>query len=77
MVDVIMKDNSKAQAKDVMPELIQSAVQDAIENPEGLDLNSSDGIEDVGWMITDYLEVVTKEKVDVQAVITELKRQLS
>lgn len=77
MVDVIMKDNSKAQAKDVMPELIQSAVQDAIENPEGLDLNSSDGIEDVGWKITDYLEVVTKEKVDVQAVITELKRQLS
>jgi hypothetical protein len=76
MVEVILRDNTTANAVDVIPELIKSAVQNAIENPEGLDLNSSDGIEDAGWKITDYLEVVTKEKVDVQAVITELKRQL-
>lgn len=76
MVEVILRDNTTANAVDVIPELIKSAVQNAIENPEGLDLNSSDGIEDAGWKITDYLEVVTKEKVDVQAIITELKRQL-
>lgn len=76
MVDVIMKDNSTANAVEVMPELIKSAVQNAIEIPEDLDLNSAEGIEDAGEQITDYLEVVTKEEVDVQAVIAELKRQL-
>lgn len=77
MVEVIMRDNSTANVVDVMPELIKSAVQNAIENSEGLDLNSTEGIEDAGEQIADYLEVVTKEKVDAQAVITELKRQLS
>ncbi|WP_180183209.1 hypothetical protein [Acinetobacter sp. YH01020] len=76
MTEVIMKDGTTVNAVDVMSELIKSAVQNAIENPEGLDLNSSDGIEDAGWKIADYLEVVTKEKVDAQAVITELKQQL-
>ncbi|WP_180155946.1 hypothetical protein [Acinetobacter sp. YH12045] len=76
MTEVIMKDGTTVNAVDVMSELIKSAVQNAIENPEDLDLNSSDGIEDVGWKIVDYLEVVTKEKVDAQAVITELKQQL-
>ena len=71
-----MPDNTTANAVDVMPELIKSAVQNAIENPEGLDLNSTAGIEGAGEQIADYLEVVTKEKVDIQAVITELKRQL-
>ena len=77
MVEVIMRDNSTANVVDVMPELIKSAVQNAIENSEGLDLNSTEGIEDAGEQIADYLEVVTKEKVDAQVVITELKRQLS
>jgi hypothetical protein len=76
MVEVIMQDNTTAQAKDVMPELIQSAVQNAIENPDGLDLNSTVGIEDAGEQIAYYLEAVTEEKVEVQAVIAELKRQL-
>ncbi|MFV5514003.1 hypothetical protein [Acinetobacter gerneri] len=77
MMEVILPDNTTANVVDAMQQLIESAVQNAIENPEGLDLNSSDGIEDAGWKITDYLEVVTKEKVDAQAVIGELKRQLS
>lgn len=77
MVEVIMRDNSTANAVDVMPELIKSAVQNAIENSEGLNLNSTEGIEGAGKQIADYLEVVTKEKVDAQAVVTELKRQLS
>lgn len=77
MVEVIMQDNTTAQASDVMPELIKSAVQNAIENSEGLDLNSTAGIEDAGEQIAEYLEAVTEEKVDIQAVIVELKRQLS
>ena len=76
MTDVIMPDNTTAEAKDVMPELIQSAVQNAIENPDGLNLRSKAGIEDAGEQIAYYLEIATGEKVDVQAVITELKRQL-
>ncbi|MFL9474585.1 hypothetical protein ACKER9_02075 [Acinetobacter baumannii] len=77
MMEVILPENTTTNVLDAMQQLIESAVQNAIENPEGLDLNSSDGIEDAGWKITDYLEVVTKEKVDAQAVIGELKRQLS
>jgi hypothetical protein len=77
MVEVIMRDNSTENAVDVMPELIRSAVQNAIENSEGLDLNSIAGVEDAGVLIADYLEVVTRVKVDVQAVIAELKQQLS
>ena len=76
MTDIIMPDNTTAEAKDVMPELIQSAVQNAIENPDGLNLRSKAGIEDAGEQIAYYLEIATGEKVDVQAVITELKRQL-
>lgn len=76
MVEVIMPDNTTASAVDVMPELIRSAVQNALENSEGLDLNSTTGIEDAGWKIADYLEVVTDEKIDAQAVIAELKRQI-
>ncbi|WP_034428995.1 hypothetical protein [Acinetobacter radioresistens] len=76
MMEVILPENTTTNVLDAMQQLIESAVQNAIENPEGLDLNSSDGIEDAGWKITDYLEVVTKEKVDAQVVITELKRQL-
>lgn len=76
MVEVIMPDNTTASAVDVMPELIRSAVQNALENSEGLDLNSTAGIEDAGWKIADYLEVVTDEKIDAQAVIAELKRQI-
>ncbi|EJO35105.1 hypothetical protein ACINWCA157_0553 [Acinetobacter radioresistens WC-A-157] len=75
-MEVILPENTTTNVLDAMQQLIESAVQNAIENPEGLDLNSSDGIEDAGWKITDYLEVVTKEKVDAQVVITELKRQL-
>lgn len=76
MTDVIMHDNTTAEAKDVMPELIQSAVQNAIENPDGLNLRSKAGIEDAGEQIAYYLEISTGEKINVQAVITELKRQL-
>lgn len=76
MMEVILPENTTTNVLDAMQQLIESAVQNAIENPEGLDLNSSDGIEDAGWKIADYLEVVTKEKVDAQAVITELKQQL-
>lgn len=76
MTDVIMPDNTTAEAKDVMPELIQSAVQNAIENPDGLNLGSKAGIEDAGEQIAYYLEISTGEKINVQAVITELKRQL-
>ncbi len=77
MMEVILPENTTTNVLDAMQQLIESAVQNAIKNPEGLDLNSSDGIEDAGGEITDYLEVVTKEKVDAQAVIGELKRQLS
>lgn len=76
MVEVIMPDNTTANAVEVLPELIKSAVQNALENSEGLDLNSTAGIEDAGWKIADYLEVVTDEKIDAQAVIAELKRQI-
>jgi len=76
MTDVIMPDNTTAEAKDVMLELIQSAVQNAIENPDGLNLKSRSGIEDAGEQIAYYLEISTGEKINVQAVITELKRQL-
>lgn len=77
MMEVILPDNTTANAVDVMQQLIESAVQNAIENSEGLDLNSTAGVEDAGKQIADYLEVVTKEKVDAQAAITELKRQLN
>lgn len=76
MVEVILRDNTTANASDVMSELIQSAVQNAIENSDGLDLHSTDGIEYAGEQIVDYLEAITDEKVEVQVVIAELKRQL-
>lgn len=75
MVDVIMPDNTIKHAVDVMPELIRSAVQNALEASEGLEIRSKASIEELGWMITDYLEISTGEKVDVLDVITELRRQ--
>lgn len=76
MIEVILPDNSIANAVDVMQQLIESAVQNAIENPEGLNLRSKAGIQATAELIVDYLEISTGEKFDVQAVITELKRQL-
>lgn len=70
-----MKENSTAQAKEVMPELIKSVVVDAIEHPEGLDLYSPEGIEDAVAMIIDYLEISTGEKVTSVDVARELHRQ--
>lgn len=75
MVEVILSDNTTVNAVDVMPELIRSAVQNALENSEGLDRRSKAGIEELAWMIVDYLEISTGEKVDVSTVIAELKRQ--
>lgn len=76
MTDIIMPDNTTHEAKDVIPELIQSAVQNAIENPDGLNIRSKAGIQATAELIVNYLEISTGEKSDVQAVITELKRQL-
>lgn len=76
MIEVILPDNSIANAVDVMQQLIESAVQNAIENPDGLNLRSKAGIQATAELIVDYLEISTGEKFDVQAVSTELKRQL-
>ena len=76
MIEVILPDNSIANAVDVMQQLIESAVQNAIENSDGLNLRSKAGIQATAELIVDYLEISTGEKFDVQAVITELKRQL-
>lgn len=75
MVEVIMPDNTTANAVDVTPELIRSAVQNALENSESLDLRSKAGIADAGEQIAYYLEISTGEKVAIQTVIAELKRQ--
>ena len=76
MVDVIMKDNTDVEAKDIMPLLIESTVRDAIENSEGFDLRSEAGVEYFGEQIAEYLEIVTKETVDTDEVIKVLKWQL-
>lgn len=76
MIEVILPDNSIANTVDVMQQLIESVVQNAIENPDGLNLRSKAGIQATAELIVDYLEISTGEKFDVQAVITELKRQL-
>ena len=76
MIEVILPDNSIANTVDVMQQLIESAVQNAIENPDGLNIRSKAGIQATAELIVDYLEISTGEKSDVQAVITELKRQL-
>ena len=76
MIEVILPDNSIANTVDVMQQLIESAVQNAIENPDGLNLRSKAGIQATAELIVDYLEISIGEKFDVQAVITELKRQL-
>lgn len=70
-----MKDNSTAKAKEVMSELIKSVIADAIEHSEGLDLYSSEGIEDTVAMIIDYLEISTGEIVSSVDVNRELNRQ--
>lgn len=70
-----MKDNSTAQASEVMPELIKSVVEDVIENPEGLDLYTPEGVEDAVAMIIDYLEASTGEKVTLLDVAREFQRQ--
>lgn len=76
MTYVIMPDNTIANAVDVMQEIIESTVQDVIESSEGLDLTSAEGIKDVGEQIAYYIEISTGEKVDVHAVIAELKQWL-
>lgn len=75
MVEVIMPDNTTANAVEVLPELIRSVVQNVLENSEGLDLRNDAGIADAGEQIAYYLEIITGEKVDIQTVIAELKRQ--
>lgn len=75
MMDILMQDNNVQDLSDVISQVIEEAVQNALENSEGLDLRSRAGIECVAWMIVDYLEVITAYKVDLQSVISELERQ--
>lgn len=78
MVEVIMPDNTTANAVDVMPELIRSAVQNALENSEGFDLRSKAGIEELAWMIVDHHSIVTQGEInmDFHVVLDELQSQL-
>lgn len=78
MIEVIMPDNKTVDAIDVMPELIRSAVQNAIENSEGLELQSKVGLEELVWMIVDHHDIMTQceIKMDFHAVLEELQSQL-
>ena len=77
MTEVILKDNSTADAKDVLPLIITSTVENVLqETSEQLDAKDTAQIESVAWQIVDYIEISTHEKVDVCDVIAELKRQV-
>lgn len=76
-MEVILKDNSTAEAKDILPLLIASTVDNVIqETAEHLESTDAKQIEAVAWEIVDYIEISTHENIDVQDVIAELKRQL-
>lgn len=77
MTEVILKNGKTVEAADVLENLIASEVSNTIaNNTDEFDLTSIDGIRTAAEAITDYLEVVTKESIDISAVESELKFQL-
>jgi len=77
MTEVILKNGKTVEAADVLENLIASEVSNTIaNNTDEFDLVSSDGIRTAAEAIADYLELVTKESIDVSAVESELKVQL-
>lgn len=77
MTEVILKNGKTVEAADVLENLIASEVSNTIaNNTDEFDLASSDGIRTAAEAIADYLELVTKESIDVSAVESELKVQL-
>lgn len=77
MVEVILRDNTVAQASTIMAKLIAEEVANTIRENEGdFDLTTVEGIEEAGEAIAYYLELVTNEKVTSATVNYELRRQL-
>lgn len=77
MVEVILRDNTVAQASTIMAKLIAEEVANTIKENDGdFDLTTAEGIEEAGEAIAYYLELVTNEKVTSAAVNYELRRQL-
>lgn len=76
-VEVILRDNTVAQASKIMAKLIAEEVANTIkENDDDFDLTTAEGIEEAGDAIAYYLELVTNEKVTSATVNYELRRQL-
>jgi hypothetical protein len=76
-VEVILRDNTVAQASKIMAKLIAEEVANTIKENDGdFDLTTAEGIEEAGEAIAYYLELVTNEKVKPTTVNYELRRQL-
>lgn len=77
MVDVILKDNTVAQASDVIELLIVSEVESLIRENDGtFDLTTTSGIEDASQLISDSIEITTGETVSYIAVSKQFLKQL-
>lgn len=77
MTEVILRDGKTVNAADVLETLIASEVSNTIANNTGeFDLTSTKGIRAAAEAITDYLQVVTGQNVELSAVVSELKSQL-
>lgn len=77
-MEVIMKDNTVRDSADVMPQLIQSAVQNALEYINLEELHSTYAVKNLVWEIVDYNEIISQGEIrmDFDQVLEELVQQL-
>lgn len=77
-MEVIMKDNTVRDSADVMPQLIQSAVQNALEYIDLEELHSTYAVKTLVWEIVDYNEITSQGEIrmDFDQVLEELVQQL-
>jgi len=69
-----LKNNTTADAVAVMPEVIQEVVRNALENVEGLDLDTEEGLEHTVWQIIDHYDIVTQGEIKMN--FDEVYREL-
>lgn len=77
-MEVIMKDNTVRDSADVMPQLIQSAVQNALECIDHEELNNTYAVKTLAWEIVEYNEITSQGEIrmDFDQVLEELVQQL-
>jgi hypothetical protein len=78
-MEVIMRDNTVRDSADVMPQLIESAVQNALEYMDYEELQAEQALKNLAWEIVEYHEIASQGEIrmDFDDVLQKLESELS